>query len=64
MDEEPSVGFVNHVTNNKNYSSWDKNLEYVIMETPYRQGWDLFFRKSNYNEIPNNLIFYFCDEYI
>ena len=64
MDLEPSVGFVNHVTNNKNYSSWDKNLEYVIMETPYRQGWDLFFRKSNYNEIPNNLIFYFGDDYI
>jgi len=64
MDKEPSVGFVNHVTNNINYSEWSDNLEYIIMESPYRQGWDPFFRKSNFNEIPNSLKFYYGDDYI
>ena len=64
MDKEPSVGFVNHVTNNITYSEWHDSLDYIVMETPYRQGWDPFFRKINFNEIPNNLKFYFGDDYI
>jgi autotransporter strand-loop-strand O-heptosyltransferase len=64
MDREPLVGFVNHVTNNLNYSEWYDSLNYVVMETPYRQGWDPFFRKTNFNEIPNNLKFYYGDDYI
>ena len=64
MDNEPSVGFVNHVTNNINYSEWCDNLEYAIMESPYRQGWDPFFRKSNFNQIPDSLKFYYGDDYI
>ena len=58
LEKEPSVGFVNHVTNNLTYSSWSDSLEYVIMETPYRQGWDPTFRKSSYSQIPENLNFF------
>jgi hypothetical protein len=34
------------------------------METPYRQGWDPTFRKSSYNEIPENLNFFYGDDFI
>jgi SAM-dependent methyltransferase len=64
LEKEPSVGFVNHVTNNLTYSSWSDSLEYVIMETPYRQGWDPTFRKSSYNQIPENLNFFYGDDFI
>jgi ubiquinone/menaquinone biosynthesis C-methylase UbiE len=64
LEKEPSVGFVNHVTNNLTYSSWSDSLEYVIMETPYRQGWDPTFRKSFYNQIPENLNFFYGDDFI
>lgn len=64
LEKEPLVGFVNHVTNNLTYSSWSDSLEYVIMETPYRQGWDPTFRKSFYNQIPENLNFFYGDDFI
>lgn len=64
LEKEPSVGFVNHVTNNLTYSSWSDSLEYMIMETPYRQGWDPTFRKSSYNQIPENLNFFYGDDFI
>ncbi len=64
LEKEPYVGFVNHVTNNLTYSSWSDSLEYVIMETPYRQGWDPTFRKSFYNQIPQNLNFFYGDDFI
>jgi GT2 family glycosyltransferase len=64
LEKEPSVGFVNHVTNNLLYSSWSDSLEYTIMETPYRQGWDPIFRKTCYNEIPEELKFFYGDDYI
>lgn len=64
LEKEQSVGFVNHVTNNSAYSSWSDSLEYVIMETPYRQGWDPIFRKSCYNPIPDELKFFYGDDYI
>ena len=64
LEKEPSVGFVNHVTNNLTYSSWSDSLEYVIMETPYRQGWDPTFRKSSYSQIPENLNFFYGDDFI
>jgi 23S rRNA U2552 (ribose-2'-O)-methylase RlmE/FtsJ len=64
LEKEPSVGFVNHVTNNLLYSTWSNSLEYVTMETPYRQGWDPTFRKSSYNQIPENLNFFYGDDFI
>ena len=64
LEKEPSVGFVNHVTNNSTYSSWSDSLEYVIMESPYRQGWDPIFRKSFYSPIPDELKFFYGDDYI
>ena len=64
MDKEERVGFVSHVTNNSKYSQWSEDLDYIIMETPYRQGWDLFFRKDSFHKIPENLIFYFGDDYV
>ena len=64
LEKEPSVGFVNHVTNNLLYSSWSNSLDYVIMKTPYRQGWDPIFRKSSYTNIPENLNFFYGDDFI
>jgi glycosyltransferase involved in cell wall biosynthesis len=64
LEKEPSVGFVNHVTNNSSYSSWSDSLEYVIMEKPYRQGWDPVFRKNCYTNIPENLNFFYGDDFI
>jgi ubiquinone/menaquinone biosynthesis C-methylase UbiE len=62
--KEPSVGFVNHVSNNKDYQEWSNELNYKIIETPYRQGWDPIFRKESYNQIPNELSFFYGDDYI
>jgi GT2 family glycosyltransferase len=64
LEKEPLVGFVNHVTNNLNYSQWSDTLEYKIMEQPYRQGWDLTFKKSFYNQIPEELKFFYGDDYL
>jgi hypothetical protein len=64
LEKEPLVGFVNHVTNNVNYSQWSDTLEYKIMEQPYRQGWDITFRKSCYSQIPKDLTFFYGDDYI
>ena len=64
LEKEPLVGFVNHVTNNLNYSSWSDILEYKIMEEPYRQGWDITCKKSCYNQIPKELTFFYGDDYI
>ena len=62
LEKEPLVGFVNHVTNNLNYSSWSDILDYKIMEEPYRQGWDITCKKSCYNQIPKELTFFYGDE--
>lgn len=64
FEKEPLVGFVNHVTNNLNYSSWSDLLEYQIMEHPYRQGWDITCRKSCYSQIPKELTFFYGDDYL
>jgi len=64
LEKEPLVGFVNHVTNNIIYSRWSDLLEYKIMEQPYRQGWDITFRKSFYSQIPKDLTFFYGDDYI
>jgi GT2 family glycosyltransferase/ubiquinone/menaquinone biosynthesis C-methylase UbiE len=64
FEKEPNVGFVNHVTNNNNYRTrWDK-LEYRIIDFPYRQGWDPIFRKECYSPIPEDLLFFYGDDYI
>jgi SAM-dependent methyltransferase len=64
FEREPQVGFVNHATNSKEYSSWSKELKYSVMEDPYRQGWDPIFRKECYSEIPQDLHFFFGDDFI
>ena len=64
FEREHIIGAVNHVTNNSNYSSWSNLLEYQIMDFPYRQGWDPIFRKSCYNPIPDELKFFYGDDYI
>lgn len=64
LDKEPNVGFVNHVTNNILYSKWSKELNYIVMDSPYRQGWDPIFRKSSYSKIPNELQFFYGDDFI
>lgn len=61
---EPTIGFVNHVTNNSGYKTFSDTLDYVIIDKPYRQGWDPIFRKSCYNRIPEELKFFYGDDYI
>jgi glycosyltransferase involved in cell wall biosynthesis len=64
FEKEPGVGFVNHTTNSSEFSEWDYSLNYVIMDQPYRQGWDPIFRKSSYSNIPESLEFFYGDDYI
>lgn len=64
FEKESNVGFVNHVSNNKDYQEWSSNLRYKIIEEPYRQGWDPIFRKDCYSQIPNELSFFYGDDYI
>jgi len=64
FEKEPNVGFVNHISNNKDYQEWSNELDYRIIEEPYRQGWDPIFRKECYNQIPNELSFFYGDDYI
>lgn len=64
FEKEPNVGFINHVSNNIDYQEWSSNLSYKIIEEPYRQGWDPIFRKECYNQIPNELSFFYGDDYI
>lgn len=64
FEKEPNVGFINHVSNNKDYQEWSDELSYKIIESPYRQGWDPIFRKESYSQIPGNLSFFYGDDYI
>lgn len=61
---EKSVSFINHTTNKLEFSSWSENLEYVIAEEPYRQGWDPTFRREDFYPIPSELNFFYGDDYI
>lgn len=61
---EPSVGFVNHATNSSNLTEWSYDLDYMIIDSPYRQGWDFIFRKKAYSRIPDPLKFFYGDDYI
>lgn len=58
------MGAVNHSTNHPDYTKWSDELEYKVMEHPYRQGWDFTFRKKYYSPIPSSLIFYHGDDWI
>lgn len=62
--KEPEVGFVNHTTNKSEFSKWDNKLRYKIIDKVYRQGWDPIFRKECYHKIPEELNFFFGDDYI
>jgi len=64
FQSEPSVGFVNHVTNNSNFTEWSHDLDYKIIDSPYRQGWDFTFRRESYFRIPDSLKFFYGDDYI
>jgi len=64
FEKEQNIGFINHVSNNKDYQEWSNELKYKVIESPYRQGWDLIFRKECYNQIPNELSFFYGDDYI
>ena len=64
LEIEKEVGFINHVTNNSEFSTFSDVLEYVIINQPYRQGWDPIFRKSCYHRIPDEIKFFYGDDYI
>ena len=64
FEKESNVGFVNHVSNNKDYREWSNELNYKVIDAPYRQGWDPIFRKECYNKIPEDLSFFYGDDYI
>ena len=64
LEKESNVGFVNHISNNKDYAKWSDVLNYKVIDSPYRQGWDLFFRKECYSQIPSELEFFYGDDYL
>lgn len=64
FDREPLVSIVSHTTNTQKYSKWSNNLNYIVQNKPYRQGWDLIFRKNSYITIPEELKFFYGDDYI
>jgi SAM-dependent methyltransferase len=64
LDTNPNLGIVNHTTNSKEFQTWSNNLNYIIQETPYRQGWDLIFRKNVFLKIPEELTFFYGDDYL
>jgi hypothetical protein len=64
FNDSPDISFVNHVTNNKEYKKWSKKLKYKIIDHPYRQGWDPIFRRENYFKIPEEIKFFYGDDYI
>lgn len=64
MDSRLDVGIISHTTNSNNYQSWSKTLEYVIPDSHYRQGWDMVFRKNLYVNIPEQLKFFYGDDFI
>jgi ubiquinone/menaquinone biosynthesis C-methylase UbiE len=64
LEKEEKVGAVNHVTNNLEFSEFSDVLKYSIMDSPYRQGWDPIFRKSCYTPIPEDLKFFYGDDFI
>lgn len=64
FEREPSVGFVSHSSNNKDYSEWYEDADYRIIESPYRQGWDFCFRRDCYSRIPDQVRFFYGDDYI
>jgi len=64
FEREPGVGFVNHATNSSNLTEWSYDLNYSIIDSPYRQGWDFIFRREAYSRIPDTLKFFYGDDYI
>ena len=64
FEKESNVGFVNHVTNNSNFTEWSNDLNYRVIDSPYRQGWDFIFRREAYTKIPGSLKFFYGDDYI
>lgn len=64
FDLEPNVGVINHTTNSKEFQTWSNNLNYVKQQNPYRQGWDPIFRKESYFKIPQELSFFYGDDYL
>lgn len=64
FDKVPNLGVVSHTTNSKDYQSWSEKLEYSIQHSPYRQGWDLIFKTKLYSNIPEELTFFYGDDYI
>lgn len=61
---ESKVGFVNHATNHSNFKNYSDELKYAIIDRPYRQGWDMIFRKDCFNKIPEQLRIFYGDDYI
>ncbi len=64
LEIEKNVGFVNHTTNILSNFYYSNKLNYKIIDTPYRQGWDPVFKKECYTQIPDDLSFFFGDDYI
>lgn len=64
LDTEKNVKVVNHTTNTKLYSTYSDKLSFIVKDDPYRQGWDITMRKSDWTEIPENIEFFYGDDFI
>lgn len=62
--KDKSIAVVNHTTNLTAYSQWSEKLSYVKIYKCYRQGWDIFIKKERYHHIPDEMLFYFGDDYL
>jgi len=60
---EEKVGCVAHSTNHESYQKVTE-LNYVIPERNYMQGWDFCMRREAYNLIPENLRTFGGDDYL
>jgi len=64
LDKDDKVGIVVHSTNSFKYNDKNDELNYVIPKEKIKQGWDFTIRKSVYKIIPNELLFYFGDDWL
>lgn len=64
LDKESIVKIVNHATNSIEYSNSSDELSYIIKNEPYRQGWDITMRKSDWVMIPEELKFFYGDDFL
>jgi len=63
FEREKGVGCVVHATNHPKYCAV-KELEYVVLEDKFTQGWDFTMRREVYDPIPENIDTFGGDDWL